>query len=180
MKLNVPYKNVGSVPLSLVEESLALIKPEHWLVDETRNKMGNLEHTQSIILRYFDNYNSSILPDWKNRIVNKKLQPIYQQIIDKFLFELKKYYKFNEYMVFFAKLLPYCNVGLHVDSGEFLETCNRIHIPLQTNKDVFYVIENNDYNWILGNIYEFDNTRIHGVKNNSDKDRIHLMFNLYE
>ena len=179
MRLDSPYKHVGNVSQELVNQALSLIKPEHWLFDTTRNTMANLENTQSIILRYFDEYQSRAQQDWKKRIVNKPLQPLYELIINEFLAELKKHYEFTEYMVFFAKLLPYSTVGFHIDSGRFLESCNRIHIPLKTNKDVFYIIENVEYNWTVGNIYEFDNTRVHGVKNNSGEERIHLMFNLY-
>lgn len=179
MKLDVPYKNVGSIPNSLVNEALSTIKLEHWFLDDTRNLMGNLEQTQSIMLRYFSSYENCFRDDWKSHIINKPLFPIYESVIQKFIFELKKYYSISNYMAFFAKLLPNSKVGLHEDSGQFLETCHRIHIPLKTNLNVFYVIENQKYNWLVGNIYEFDNTRTHGVSNESNEERIHLMFNIY-
>jgi len=179
MKLDVPYKIVNNVPKELIEESLSLIKPEHWYLDDTRNKMGNLEKTQTIFVRYFDDYKFAQTDMWKEHLINHPLYDYYLPVVAKFLKILKQNYNFSNYMCFFAKLLPNSNIGFHADGGPFLEECNRIHIPLKTNKDVYYIIENQKSNWIVGNIYEFDNTRLHGVENNSDKERIHLMFNLY-
>lgn len=180
MKLDVPYKLTGSIPRPLIEEALSLIKPEHWYVDGTRNTMGNLTSTQSILLRYFDSYNDDVFkPGWQNKLVDKPLYEEYRSVVEKILFVLKKYYTFSEYIAFFAKLNAKSKVGNHIDDGEFLETCHRVHIPIKTNSDVYYIIEGVKYNWVTGNIYEFDNTRMHGVQNNSSEDRIHLMFNLY-
>jgi aspartyl/asparaginyl beta-hydroxylase (cupin superfamily) len=41
------------------------------------------------------------------------------------------------------------------------------------------MIDKNMYYWERGKIYEFDNTRLHGVYNNSNEYRIHLVINLY-
>ena len=100
--------------------------------------------------------------------------------VDKLLIELEKYYKFTDYLCFIAMLVPHGKVGMHIDNAPFLDECHRIHIPMKTNENVFYIIEDNKYHWQKNGIYEFDNKRIHGVENNSDEERIHFMFNLYE
>ena len=179
MKLNVAQHSPGAIPDALTEELLGLIKPEHWYLDETRNTMENLQKTQSIILRYFDGYASRGLSNYKDHIVDKEIYGVYRESMEKVKDELKKHYEFSNYMVFFAKLLPKSQVGFHVDRGGFLEACHRIHIPLKTNDQVSYIIESVPYKWTKNNIYEFDNTRIHGVANDSEQDRIHLMFNLF-
>lgn len=180
MKLEVPYKIVDNVSQDLIDETLSLIDFDHWLLDDTRTLMGNLENTQTIFVRYFNDYKNNKSEFWKDHIVNHPLFDRYSVVTEKFLEKLKKHYNITNYICFFAKLSAHSNVGLHGDGGPFLEQCHRIHIPIKTNKDVFYIIENKKYNWTVGNIYEFDNTRIHGVLNDSDEDRIHLMFNIYE
>ena len=180
MRLDVPYKLIGQIPEELTDEILSMIQPEHWYIDETRNSMTNLEKTQSIILRYFDSYKNAKGEDFRNFFEDKPIFDYYRGIIEKVLIELKKHYEFTDYMCFFAKLNPNADVGQHVDSTPFLEQCHRIHIPLKTSKDVYYIIENTRYNWLKNNIYEFDNQRMHGVENRSREDRIHLMFNLYK
>lgn len=179
MKLDVPFKNPGSISKDLVEELKNIILPEHWLIDTTRNTMGNLEKTDSIIFRYFDSYSNALSSNWKESIVDKPIFSLYKPTVLKILDVLKQHYIFSNYMSFLARLAPRSDVGIHSDSSEFLETCHRIHIPIVTNNLVYYIIDGVKYNWAEGQIYEFDNTRLHGVENQSDHARIHLMFNLY-
>ena len=57
MKLDVPYIKKSDIPEELVDELLSIINPEHWYINKVRNTMSNLENTQSIIMRYFNDYN---------------------------------------------------------------------------------------------------------------------------
>jgi hypothetical protein len=105
----------------------------------------------------------------------KKFHPLIVPILD----ELKKYYDYNYHASVIANLKPGGRIYPHCDCGEFLERCHRVHVPLKTNKGVVYWIAGENYYWEMGNIYEFDNTLIHGVFNGSDQERIHLILNLY-
>ena len=180
MKLDVPYKMMGVIPPNLILELNDLIEPQHWLINQIRNKMNNLQNTESIIFRYFDNYRNSNDSNYKSHFADQPIFDHYRDVINKILDELRNYYDFSDYMCFLAKLKPKSDVGTHKDVGGFLEECHRVHIPIKTNSKVFYVIDGVRYNWLKGNIYEFDNTRSHGVLNESKIDRIHLMFNLYK
>jgi hypothetical protein len=179
MKLDVDQKILGAIPEELSNQVLDLISPEHWYINETRNKMANLEQTQSIILRYFDDYKNAGKSDYLNYVEDKEIYQVFKNPINKIKDELRKYYDFKNYLCFIAKLLPKQTVGMHIDRGSFLDQCHRVHIPIKTNSQVYYIIENSRYSWEKNKIYEFDNTRMHGVENNSDEDRIHLLFNLY-
>jgi hypothetical protein len=180
MKLEVPQKCVGKISSDLTNKFLSRIKPEHWLENTARNQMGNLTQTESIIFRFFTDYEHAKHDDWEKHIINFKMYDVYKDLIDEAKDELKKYYNFKNYMCFLAKLIPHGQIGRHSDGGEFLETCHRVHIPLKTNPDVYYIIEGKPYYWEANNIYEFDNTRQHEVMNASSEERIHLMFNLYD
>lgn len=180
MKMNVPFKTIGEIEDSLIDEIINLIEPNHWYINQVRNTMGNLEKTQSIIFRYFDDYKNVANINFKDSFKDYDIFDVYRPTINKVIEELKKHYEFSNYMCFLAKLMPNSEVGTHVDSGFFLEKCHRIHIPIKTNSEVFYIIDNKKNNWLKGKIYEFDNTRPHGVLNNSSEERIHLMFNLYK
>ena len=185
MKLNMPQKCVGEFPSELKEKFLSRIKPEHWLENTTRNKARNLEQTQSIVIRHFLNLDykygrHAMYDDWQEYIINFKLYDEYRDLIEESKEELRKYYNFKNYMCFLAKLIPHGRIGRHADSGVFLETCHRVHIPLKTNPEVYYIIEGKPYYWQENNIYEFDNTREHEVMNASSEERIHLIFNLYD
>lgn len=178
MKLNVPYRVVCDYDTNLIEQIKNTLTEEDWYKNTVRNTMHSLEQTQSIILRYFDDYKNAS-GDWKNHLKNYPLYEKYKDIIEQSLNTLKQEIEFKEYMCFFARLRPNGVVGTHPDTGGFLETCHRIHIPIITNPDVKYVIEDREYYWEPGKVYEFDNTRLHGVINRSNQWRVHLMFNLY-
>lgn len=180
MKLDMPQKCVGEFPSELKEKFLSRIKPEHWLENTSRNKMGNLEQTQSIMFRFFSDYKHAMNDDWQEHIIDFKLYDEYRDLIEESKKELRKHYNFKNYMCFLAKLIPHGQIGRHADGGVFLETCHRVHIPLKTNPEVYYIIEGKPYYWQENNIYEFDNTREHEVMNASSEERIHLMFNLYD
>jgi uncharacterized protein YajQ (UPF0234 family) len=67
-------------------------------------------------------------------------------------------------------------IPFHIDKGKSLEMCNRVHIPIITNKDVFFKIEDQIKQLKEGEMWEINNSeRLHSVENNSNKDRIHLI-----
>jgi uncharacterized protein YkvS len=180
MKLNVDQKLVGSIPNVFIENLLNAIDENDWFVDDYRATAGNMENCNSIPILHShlcinDLYSFNAIKD----IAQRPLFSKYFLFIEDILNELKKYYSFRQYACFLSRLRPNGVIGFHRDNGYFLELCHRVHIPLKSNPNVEYVIENNSYYWEPGNIYEFDNTRLHGVFNNSNENRIHLVVNLY-
>jgi aspartyl/asparaginyl beta-hydroxylase (cupin superfamily) len=182
MKLDVPYKTLCDFDLSLIEDIKNTITESDWHVNKIRNTMGNLEKTESIILRYFDDYSKVNADTWQSRITNHQLYEKYESLIDRSLKTISENtdIKIKDYMCFFARLAPNSKVGIHSDTGDFLELCHRIHIPIVTFPECKYIIDNFEYHWECGKVYEFDNTRPHGVDNRSDNWRTHLLLNIYE
>jgi hypothetical protein len=180
MKLSVDQKLVATVPTQLIQQFLSLVDENDWYVANYRDKAANMSDTNSIPLMHTPLCASGLntmqpINDIKPELLYNK----YKDVLTLILEELKKHYKFDKYSVFLARLKPRGVVGAHVDQGNFLTLCHRIHVPLKTNPNVAYVIDDKEYYWEAGNIYEFDNTRMHGVINRSDEYRIHLVVNLY-
>jgi hypothetical protein len=182
MKLNVPYKVLCDIDLNLIEDIKNTIDENDWYANDARNYMQNLEKTQSILIRYFDDYSKVDEINWQSRLVNYSMHEKYKLLIDRVLTQIKENtdIKIKEYLCFFARLAPNSEVGVHKDGGNFLETCHRIHIPIVTHPECKYIIQNIEYHWECGKVYEFDNTRQHGVDNRSSIWRTHLMVNIYE
>lgn len=68
------------------------------------------------------------------------------------------------------KILP------HVDSDEHFIKTRRIHIPIVTNDKCNFRVDNEIVQMKQGEIWEINNAyKIHGVINNGDTDRIHLL-----
>ena len=67
-------------------------------------------------------------------------------------------------------------IGLHTDVGENFEQSRRIHIPIQTNEECLFSVEEDTRNLKEGEIWEINNTgKNHKVVNNGNTDRIHLL-----
>lgn len=67
-------------------------------------------------------------------------------------------------------------IDKHIDTGKSLSICHRVHIPIITNKDVLFDIDNEIKNLKEGEMWEINNSeKPHSVINNSNIDRIHLI-----
>lgn len=179
MRLDFDQKEIGIVPLNLLDNFLNKIDDHDWYEDDYRKSADGMKNTNSIPLLHSSLCFLDPSINAINTIEKRKLYSKYEEVLLPIVEILRKYYFFHFYSVFIAKLNPRSIINPHKDKGSFLRTCHRVHVPLKTNKDVEYIIEQNSFYWQKGFIYEFDNTRVHGVKNNSDQERIHLVFNLY-
>lgn len=180
MKLPVDQKLVCQIPDSLVQNILNTISPEDWDFNNYRQTTGNMQHTKSIPIMHTamcvtGENTMAAIDSIRPEPMYEKFIPVIQPVLDL----LKEHYSFDKYAAFLAYLKPQSVIGMHPDVGYFLTKCHRIHVPLLTNPKVAYVIEDKEYYWERGNVYEFDNTRLHGVVNNSDSPRVHLVVNLY-
>jgi len=64
----------------------------------------------------------------------------------------------------------------HIDSDEHFIKTRRIHIPIITNDKCNFRVGNEIVQMKQGEIWEIDNAyKVHGVTNNGDTDRIHLL-----
>lgn len=63
----------------------------------------------------------------------------------------------------------------HPDEGAYCEYYNRYHIPLFTENAPFFV-DDEEYQFKEGELWTFDNQLTHWTINESDKERIHLIF----
>jgi hypothetical protein len=77
-----------------------------------------------------------------------------------------------------VNLLKNSKISKHIDGDtiESLRTAHRIHIPLQTNKNVLFSVGEKEIHMTESSMWEINNSgEIHGVENNSNEDRIHLI-----
>ena len=77
--------------------------------------------------------------------------------------------------IILLKLLARQVIPKHTDNSESLHVNRRIHIPIKTNPNVLFHVGEETRNLQEGEICEIDNVGLHGVENNSDEDRIHLV-----
>jgi hypothetical protein len=70
-------------------------------------------------------------------------------------------------------------ISTHIDKGEFLQSTHRIHIPIITNENCYFVIEGKQEQFKESELWEINNTgKYHSVHNEGDSDRIHLIIDI--
>jgi lipopolysaccharide/colanic/teichoic acid biosynthesis glycosyltransferase len=88
---------------------------------------------------------------------------------------LNKYKSGRISRILLARLDENSKISSHNDSGKHLNYCRRTHIPIVTNDDVEFYVNNQKYSFKENMVYEFDNTKEHAVHNNSEHKRIHMI-----
>jgi len=180
MKQDFIYKLITYVDDEIVNNIINNIEEKDWYIEDYRQSASSMSKTNSIPIFHTPLCAINDTFETFKSVQKNKLYYKYIQTIVPVLKILKNFYNFNYYTAFLSRLSPKNIIEFHHDTGLFLESCNRIHLPLKTNSEIFYHIKDRNFNWLKGCLYEFDNTNLHGVINNSDEFRIHLVINLYQ
>jgi len=76
----------------------------------------------------------------------------------------------------FINLPARSKIYAHTDAGAVFSVCRRIHLPIITNPECLFTVDEETINMKEGEIWEINNDgKKHGVVNNGDTDRIHLL-----
>ena len=81
--------------------------------------------------------------------------------------------------IMLAKLASGRSVARHIDTSPSAVVPHKIHVPLVTHPRVRFLIEEGDYSLERGRAYEVNNRRPHEVRNESELDRVHLIFDYF-
>lgn len=81
--------------------------------------------------------------------------------------------------IMLARLLPGKAIDRHVDGSPSAEVPHKIHVPLRTHPDVKFFVEDRAYHLQRGRAWEVNNRRHHEVRNGSEQDRVHLIFDYF-
>lgn len=74
-----------------------------------------------------------------------------------------------------TRLPPGAEIKPHIDDGESLKRCHRIHVPVITNDDSLFIVGNLRFHMPAGEMWEINNRRIHAVRNDGHEARVHLI-----
>ena len=159
-----------AVNLDFIKRKLAKIPEKTWHGGDREKVYEVHKATQSLLLihdsdfRHFKPTYHDLYKDFK-----KELAPIFDAI--------SKRYNNDGYIVrcLFARLAAGSKIDTHTDGLYSLLKCHRIHIPIITNDQVFFTIGGESKVLGEGEMWEINNSTLHGVDNKSDQDRIHLI-----
>jgi len=173
MKIDAPIKTICQTNFILKVEDL-----NHWKNNTSRQEeYEQHKFTETIFLRFRKDLNACS----NFMLIDYPLMDVYRKHIKNYLNILSQHYKIKDYSVIIANLKSNGIIPLHYDCGNYFELSHRIHIPIKTNENVLFKCGNVLSNMKTGFIYEIDNVgSAHGVINNSNEDRYHIIFDIFE
>jgi hypothetical protein len=169
---NLNYRLIGEIDVSSIEKKLDLVKGR-WDEYDYRQK------------RYKDHASTKSVPlIFSEKLIKREEHILYVIFKDDILL-IENYLRdklcaTGGLISAVLILLPSKeSIKRHKDAnpmGERFNRCHRIHIPIMTNHDCLFEIDNEYKNLKSGEVWEISNvTKYHSVSNSGDTDRIHLL-----
>jgi Rps23 Pro-64 3,4-dihydroxylase Tpa1-like proline 4-hydroxylase len=164
--------------IELIKEKCIALK-EEWLLDQSRQNMQYPErrnphlYTNTYIVQdhhLFWQNGEKFLPTLKDPEIYELVMPIIKELQERICGKAAR--------VLLIKLEGNKNVTEHTDSGDYLNTVRRFHIPIITNDKVYYTVNGEKIHMKAGECWEINNRKPHSVDNDSDEERIHLLIDI--
>jgi len=168
--IKILQKNVDISELVNFCNELTTEQWEEW--DYRQNAFDTQQDTRTFPIMWGRNENIVLPPEPMNvdSLAWKLLQPYFRF--------LENLYAGRIYKALFVLLLPGGKISPHVDQGFGVSEVHRCHLALVSKDTVDFIIDGIKHYFIPGTWYEFNNTRIHSVSNNSDIGRVHLIVDI--
>jgi hypothetical protein len=99
-------------------------------------------------------------------------------LVDPIAQELATFHEGRIARVLIVRLPAGADIYDHIDGGEYLLSVRRNHIALKTNPDVLFTIAGEAKNMKVGECWEINNGKSHGLVNNGTTDRDHLIIDI--
>ncbi|NVJ69035.1 MAG: aspartyl/asparaginyl beta-hydroxylase domain-containing protein [Alphaproteobacteria bacterium] len=173
MDIGVPIRPLGEVDAKPLIDKVKSLDAEVWNSCDLRQKAYDVHSdTKSIVLlfaRGWPNVRVEQYPGWPH--LAREAVPLMADII-------KKHYTDGGSIIraMVANLVKGGTISEHYDAAPSFKYGHRIHVPLQTNDKVRFLIEGKRHIMKVGEAYEINNLKDHAVYNEGDEDRYHLVF----
>lgn len=160
----------SDIDVSGLRQILAQQTEEQWAGSGREELYEPHRDTQALLIVHDDDFRHSrptVKPLYET--FKAELVPLFQLI--------SSYYGGDGFFirVLFARLRAGGKISPHIDKVHTLLNCNRIHLPIITNDDVWFSVGGQSINLPAGELVEINNATVHSVENNSDEDRVHLI-----
>lgn len=170
---------LGHVDVGSLRDEVLGIPESVWDAEnaDKPNKFEALDKTRHIVFRFVEStrdwrqsYDRPLWEEWRSRI-----EPFMAQVTAQYGYRRSAFPR-----VMLARMAPGGIIKMHVDANPAAKWPHKIHIPLQTNDKVTFFIGRSGYHFVEGEAVEVNNLGPHGVRNEGETDRIHLIFEFYD
>lgn len=181
---------IEKVPVKLFENALKEISQIDWdIVSEYDNRSKtpdgkNVFKTSTAIhLRVHDATEStpktikalSDIVECKDTIFRKKYSAVNE--LCAWIYNIIGGNQLGRIMI--VKLQSNSDIPLHIDPGKYFQSYYRFHVPIITDENILFINEEEEkIHMPLGHLCQLNNRSLHGVRNNSTNDRIHIIVDI--
>jgi hypothetical protein len=176
MDIGEPIRDFGPVDSAALRDSIVALEESAWCAEDVRQRKYREVHynTESVIL-IFCNHD-----DWPRIDVIKGAGwgPLSHLAVPVMHGIIEQYYPKGGTIIraMAAKLKRGTTITPHVDHHDSFRQSHRIHVPVTTNNMVRFMIDGRPHRLLVGNAYEINNQKRHGVINGGNEDRITFIF----
>jgi len=172
-------RRLGAVDIAAIREDILAIPDVVWDFENSSkpNAYQALDATRHIVFRFVDStrdwresYDRPLWEAWRG-----KLEPVLAQATRPYGYARGMFPR-----VMLARMGPGGIIRPHNDTNVAARWPHKIHVPIQTNDQVAFLVGDTEYHFPEGEAVEVDNMGVHAVRNAGASDRIHLIFEYYD
>lgn len=172
-------RELGPVDIAALKAAVLAIPEDVWDAEnrEKPNRFDALDKTQHIPFRFVSDF-----ADWR-RSQNMRLWGEWRPLLEPAMAQATKAYGYARGAyprIMLARMAPGGVIHPHRDANPSAKWPHKIHIPLMTSDRVTFFVDGKGYHLPQGQAVEVNNMAVHAVQNDSDADRIHLIFEYYD
>ena len=170
---------LGPVDVELLRVWVERLSEKVWQQEDSvkENNFFCFAHTRHIIFRFISGNRTPLRyysnPTWM--VWQRCLLPVMAQAAAPYGYARPIYPK-----VMLARVAAGRGIDLHVDAEASNPLVHKIHVPLRTDPRALLIVDDVAFHPEACHAWEINNLVPHGVFNGGDRDRIHLIFEVYE
>ena len=170
---------LGKVDIAGVREAILAIPEDIWDAEnaDKPNRFEALDRTRHIVFRFVSNFQ-----DWRESY-DRPLWAQWRERLEPVLAEATRPYGYAHAAfprVMLARMAAGGIIKPHRDANPAAKWPHKVHVPIQTNDQVAFLVGDTEYHFPEGEAVEVNNMGVHAVRNGGDSDRIHLIFEYYD
>ncbi len=179
---------LGDFDISRLAAWVASFNEERWQDDTSRQEIFEAHTDTQTIKLLFD-------PDYRHtnptshptlRECASLIEPLQAHIVSTYSKSLRQKKVIKKHgpgyfiRIVLTRLAVNSKITPHVDDGDSLKRCHRIHIPIITNKECFFYAGESKIQMRAGAMWEINNRLTHAVENGGSRPRVHLIMDFVQ
>ena len=172
-------RRLGTIDIGPLRDAVLTIPEAQWDAENAAkpNRFETLSTTRHIVFRFVSNF-----IDWRQSYARPSWDA-WKPLVEPVLAAATADYGYRRGAfprVMLARMAPGGEIEPHRDTNPAAQWPHKIHVPLSTNPDVTFFVDEIPYHFAEGEAVEVNNMAFHAVTNCGATDRIHLIFEYYD